>query len=149
MRWLVTSHLIRIYTICNSGFDFRLKPLSASVDMSLFKDRRVQKPRSKRVKTRIQCTIIMWHCIFMSLINSVLTLKAPRKTASENVVCYVVCWIFLQTFQTYFCIQANSVDPDQTAPKGAVWSWSTLFAKMTFKIISRWQSRRQLLWLVL
>ena len=29
---------------------------------------------------------------------------------------YVVCWIFLQTFQTYFCILANSVDPDQTAP---------------------------------
>ena len=56
---------------------------------------------------------------------------------------YVICWIFLQTFQTYFCIQANSVDPDQTAPKGAVWSGSTLFAKMTFKIISRWQSRRQ------
>ena len=26
---------------------------------------------------------------------------------------YVICWIFLQTFQTYFCIQANSVDPDQ------------------------------------
>ena len=31
---------------------------------------------------------------------------------------YVVCWIFLQTFQTYFCIQANSVDPDQTADLG-------------------------------
>ena len=30
---------------------------------------------------------------------------------------YVVCWIFLQTFQTYFCIQANSVNPDQTAHK--------------------------------
>ena len=29
---------------------------------------------------------------------------------------YVVCWIFLQTFQNDFCIQANSVDPDQTAP---------------------------------
>ena len=27
---------------------------------------------------------------------------------------YVFCWIFLQTFQTYFCIQANSMDPDQT-----------------------------------
>ena len=53
---------------------------------------------------------------------------------------YVVCWIFLQTFQTGFCIQANSVDPDQTAPRGAVWSGSTLFAKMTFKITSRWQS---------
>ena len=33
---------------------------------------------------------------------------------------YVVCWIFLQTFQTYFCIPANNVDPDQTAP------WSSL-----------------------
>ena len=30
---------------------------------------------------------------------------------------YVVCWIFLQTYQTYFCIQANNVDPDQTDPK--------------------------------
>ena len=29
----------------------------------------------------------------------------------------------------YFCIQANSADPDQTAPR----SGSTLFAKMTFK----------------
>ena len=52
---------------------------------------------------------------------------------------YVVCWIFLQTFQTYFCILANSVDPDQTDTRGAVWSGSTLFAKMTFKITSRWQ----------
>ena len=35
---------------------------------------------------------------------------------------YVVCWIFLQTFQTYFCIQANNVDPDQTAPReGLIW----------------------------
>ena len=33
---------------------------------------------------------------------------------------YVVCWIFLQTFQIYFCIQPNSVDPDQTAPKGSL-----------------------------
>ena len=38
---------------------------------------------------------------------------------------YVVWWIFLHTFQTYFSIQANSVDPDQTAPRGAVWSGST------------------------
>ena len=56
----------------------------------------------------------------------------------------VLCWIFLQTFQTYFCLQANSVDPDQTAPKGAVWSGSTLFATMIFKVAGRRQSRRQL-----
>ena len=46
---------------------------------------------------------------------------------------YVVCWIFLQTFKTHFCIPANSVDPDQNAPRGAVWSGSTLFAKMLLK----------------
>ena len=45
---------------------------------------------------------------------------------------YVICWIFLQTFQTYFCIQTYSVDPDQTAPRGAVWSGSILFAKNDF-----------------
>ena len=28
---------------------------------------------------------------------------------------YVVCWIILQSFQTFFWIHANSVDPDQTA----------------------------------
>ena len=70
-------------------------------------------------------------------------LKRQEKMHLKMSSVYVVCWIFLQTFQTYFGIQANSVDPDQTAPKGAVWSGSTLFAKMTFKITSRWQSRRQ------
>ena len=30
------------------------------------------------------------------------------------------------TSMIYFDIQTNSVDPDQTAPKGAVWSGSTL-----------------------
>ena len=34
---------------------------------------------------------------------------------------YVVCWIFLQTFQTYFCIMANSVDPDLTARSSLIW----------------------------
>ena len=42
----------------------------------------------------------------------------PRKPTSENVVC-LYRWIFLQTFQTYFCIHSNSEDPDQTAPRGA------------------------------
>ena len=46
---------------------------------------------------------------------------------------YVVCWIFLQTFQTYFCIQANSVDPDQTAPKGAVWRSSLIWVHTVCK----------------
>ena len=60
---------------------------------------------------------------------------------------YVVCWIFLQTFQIYFCIQANIVDPDQTAPKEQYDLGPLCLQKMTFKITSRWQSRPQLLWL--
>ena len=59
---------------------------------------------------------------------------------------YVVCWIFLQTFQTYFCIQANSVDPDQTA-LGAVWSGSTLFSEMTLKSQADDKADDKLLWL--
>ena len=31
---------------------------------------------------------------------------------------YVVCWIFLQTFQTYICIQANSVDLKEQSDLG-------------------------------
>ena len=37
---------------------------------------------------------------------------------------------------------ANSADPDQTAPRGAVWSGSTLFAipSASFGLITLWQS---------
>ena len=41
MRRLETSRLIRIYTVCNSGFDFRLKLLFESVGMSKFKNGRI------------------------------------------------------------------------------------------------------------
>ena len=47
-----------------------------------------------------------------------ITLKASRKTASENVVCLCRLLNILADFlKKYFCIKANSVDPDQTAPK--------------------------------
>ena len=39
--WLVMSHLIRIYTEYHSVFEFRLKSIFASVDISKFKDGRV------------------------------------------------------------------------------------------------------------
>ena len=50
------------------------------------------------------------------LLESV-SLKTPRKTASENVVCLCRLLNILADFSNLFCIQANSVDPDQTAPK--------------------------------
>ena len=87
--------------------------------------------------------------------DNFLTLKTPRKPVSENFVCLCRLLNILANFSNLFCILAKSVDPDQIAPLGAVWSgstlfgaiWSgsTLFAKMTFKITSRWHSRRQLL----
>ena len=63
----------------------------------------------------------------------VLTLKCQENLHLKMSSIYVVCWIFLQIFQTSFCIQANSVDPYQTAPRGAVWSGSTQFPKKTLK----------------
>ena len=37
----------------------------------------------------------------------------------------------MQLFFKMLSEMANSVDPDQTAPEGAVWSWSALFAYAT------------------
>ena len=42
----------------------------------------------------------------------------PRKPASENVVCFRRLLNILAKFETYFCIQAISLDADQTAPRG-------------------------------
>ena len=50
-----------------------------------------------------------------------LTLKMPRKTASENVVCLCRLLNILANFSNLLLhTPANSVDPDQTAPRGAV-----------------------------
>ena len=51
------------------------------------------------------------------LCKSLLSLKAPRKTASENVVCLSSAEYSCKLFKPIFCIQANSVDPDQTLLK--------------------------------
>ena len=51
--------------------------------------------------------------------NGFLTLKMPRKPVSENVVCVCDLLNILANFSILFCIQANSVDPDQTS-RGAV-----------------------------
>ena len=41
----------------------------------------------------------------------------------------VVCFKSSPSITDKLSIEANSVDPEQTAPIGAVWSGSTLFAK--------------------
>ena len=40
----------------------------------------------------------------------------------------VVCCKYLPNIKDELSIEANSVDPEQTAPIGAVWYGSTLFA---------------------
>ena len=40
----------------------------------------------------------------------------------------VVCCKLLPNITDKLSIEASSVDPEQTAPTGAVWSGSTLFA---------------------
>ena len=48
-----------------------------------------------------------------------------------------VCCIYLLTLLINVSTQANSVDPDQTAPVGAVWSGSTLFDQEASKIFQQ------------
>ena len=50
---------------------------------------------------------------------------------SDMVVCLCRLLNILANFSNLFLHKENSVDPDQTAPRGAVLSGSTLFAKMT------------------
>ena len=40
----------------------------------------------------------------------------------------VVCCKWMTNIIDKLSIEANSVDPEQTASIGSVWSWSTLFA---------------------
>ena len=51
---------------------------------------------------------------FSVIIVHVLTLKMPRKPASENVVCLCCQLNSLANFSNLFYIQANGVDLDQT-----------------------------------
>ena len=72
-------------------------------------------------------------CSFQSVIDAVLffalsfhfsgillTLKMPRRPASENVVCLCRLLNILGNFSNLFLLQTGSVDPDQTAATGAV-----------------------------
>ena len=50
--------------------------------------------------------------------------KNPKTSDTENIAI-----VILKLGQKHAVGIANSVDPDQTAPLGAVWSGSALFAK--------------------
>ena len=93
-------------------------------------------PVGRRIQLSHQGRLTSWYVVEMGW--CVLTLKMPRKSASENVVCFCrLLNILANFFKPIFWIQANSVDQDQTAPEGAVWSGSTLFAGITFKVAGR------------
>ena len=76
------------------------------------------------------CCVVLF--CFSSSSSSPLTLKAPRKTASENVVCSCRLLNILANFSNLFLHTGKQCGPRSDCSKGAVWSGSTLFAKMTF-----------------
>ena len=61
-------------------------------------------------------------------IHGKLTLNAPWKKHLKMSSAEVVCCKYLPSISDELSIEANSVDPEQTAPIGAVWSGSILFA---------------------
>ena len=87
------------------------------------------------------------HYTVLADLDFVLTLKTPRKPSSENVVCLCCLLNILANFSNLFYAYRQTVwtqirrllkEPSDLGPH---------FAKRTFKIRSRWESRRQLLWL--
>ena len=71
------------------------------------------KTATNRIKPWLYTGLYL-HAVYLKYLD-ILTLKTPWNLHLKMSSVYVVCWIFLQTFQTYFCLQANSVDLDQTA----------------------------------
>ena len=56
---------------------------------------------------------------------------SPKNLDTQNICCsYSKMWTNNVTSPKDADRMANSVDPDQTAPLGAVWSGSTLFAQV-------------------
>ena len=62
-------------------------------------------------------TSLSHKCFWSSSASSLFKPQSQQKLSA-----FIVCWKFLEASWS------NSVDPDQTAPIGAVWSGSTLFA---------------------
>ena len=58
-------------------------------------------------------------------------LRLLRKMHLRRSSTEVICYMEMLTPRTNFEIHTNSVVPYQTAPRGAVWSGSTLFATET------------------
>ena len=54
--------------------------------------------------------------------------SAKKKMHLKMSSAEVVCCKYLPNITDELSIEANSVDPEQTVPIGAVWSGSTLFA---------------------
>ena len=58
--------------------------------------------------------------VVILIIDSTLTFKAPAKMHLKMSSAELICFIYLLTSLTNVSLQANSVDPDQMAPSGAV-----------------------------
>ena len=54
--------------------------------------------------------------------------KCPKISNTSLLTLFALILFFMQLFLKILSEKANSVDPDQTAPSGAVWSGSALFA---------------------
>ena len=69
-------------------------------------------------------SFIVSNKIFKALYNYLLrlNLKAPAKMHLKILFAFVICCIYLLALLTDVSVEANSFDPDQTAPTG-----STLF----------------------
>ena len=73
------------------------------------------------------CIIISLSNIWFDTTYSILTLKTPAKIIWKFHLHLSSAANFCERYLTKLSIETNSVDPDQTAPIGAVWSECTLF----------------------
>ena len=85
---------------------------------------------STNCKANIGLVVRDWTCVILFVglschcIGQLYTFRWLKRQSQQKLSAFVVCWNDLEAFP------GNSVDPDQTAPIGAVWSGSTLFVSV-------------------
>ena len=134
----------------HSGYQSRLRPVPLSQEnnnalpLARFEPIDLKSNTlSLRRCTHVLCTVYVMNFWIWFPGNPVLTLITPVFLSWKY---HLIITVMISCTPTCFFsqLEANSMNPDQTAPKGAVWSGCILFAILATNWEGRWESRWQM-----
>ena len=134
---LDAAHAIPVCTLCSALSILKFGNISCMVKLLWLRNIFLQHTTSQNMTTPKSFYPVWFHLTLNAKKTCIWKCRLTMSSAEH------ICKLFKPIFAYRQTVWALI----RLLPKGAVCSGSTLFAKMTLKITSRWQSRRQLLWL--